>query len=78
VCYTDPSLENKALKLSTILRGDDKRVSLLYGATRIKKALQFALNVNAIKLAILDPREVSDGKYIVKNLLTSEQVLVDL
>lgn len=73
VCYTDASLEDRALQLSSRLRLAGNSVSLLYGANRAKKGLQYANEVNACLIAILDPREATNGEYIVKDLKTGEQ-----
>jgi histidyl-tRNA synthetase len=77
VCYTSEELENKAIEVSNKLR-EKGNVLLLYGPERLKKALQTAVKMGARNIAILDPRECSEGKYLIKDLSTEKQEEIDL
>ena len=73
VSYTDDSLVEKAVAIANKLRGNGHKVFLLYGPQRFKKALKFGSQIDAENLVLLDPIEVSQGKYIIKNLKTGVQ-----
>jgi len=68
VTYSDINLEEMAIKLSKKLRDQGKSVYLIPGATKMKKSLAMADKFNADRINILDPIEMSEGKYIEKNL----------
>lgn len=78
VSYTDNTLENKAIALATMLRAKGLSVYLLSGSQRMKKTLALANQIEARKVIILDPREVSDGNYLLKDMKTGEQQLCSL
>jgi histidyl-tRNA synthetase len=78
VAYTEIELESKAIKLANTLRDAGTTVSLLGGAQTFKKILKYSNQAEAKAVAILDPQEASAGKYILKDLLSGEQELVEI
>lgn len=78
VSYTDGTLEEQAIKLAGQLRSEGVSVLFLYGANRLKKAIEYADKINAARIAILDPREAADRNYILKDLVVGSQKLFPL
>jgi histidyl-tRNA synthetase len=78
VSYTEPTLEDAAIALSTRFRSTGTRTFILYGPLRAKKAIEYADKISAAEIAIIDPREVAMGEYILRDLRTGSQRLMPL
>lgn len=62
-----------ANRLAERLRGEGKRVSVLYGEMRFNKKMEQANKLGATEVVILGEEELSRGVYKLKNMVSGEE-----
>ena len=78
IATVDSSLDRKAVEISQMLREKGYRVETEMTGRDLKGQLGYASEIGAIYAVILGPKELKEGKVMVRNLKTEEQQPVPL
>ena len=78
IAVVDDSLSKKAIEVSQILRTNGYTVEMEMTGRDLKGQLGYASEIRAQYAIILGPKELKEGKVMVKNLETEEQKPVPL
>lgn len=64
--------EKEALRLASTLRSEGKRVEVELSGKKLRKAMEKANREGVAQVIVLGEREVVDGVYEVKDMVTGE------
>ena len=78
IAMVDNSLDRKAIEISQMLREKGYTVEIEIQKRDLKGQLGYASDIGAAYAVILGPKELKEGKVMVKNLETEEQSPVPL